>query len=97
MYIPGEIIHIRRSKTRFGKNEDEEGDTEEEQEEIDERRESIKVADVLNKFKTTFSLYHSTHEISNEMKFTKTCIEDHMINSYNDAFVYLREQYPAQE
>lgn len=45
--------------------------------------------------KSSFSLHDTTNDICKEMKLTKTCIEDHMISAYQDAFVALREEYPS--
>lgn len=47
----------------------------------------------IQRKESTYSLHYTTHVISNEMKLTKTCIEDHMISAYQNAFVALREQY----
>jgi hypothetical protein len=97
LYIPGKIIQIKRGKeTRFtNKSEDE-------QEPAHKRRGSTGVVgEVLSRrnipgaSKTCFSLHYSNHEISNEMKLTKTCIEDHMIAAYYNAFEALREQHPS--
>lgn len=99
MYIPGKIIQIKRGKeTRFtNKPEDEQ-----EQEPDHKRRGSTAaVGEVLSRHnipgasKTCYSLHYSNHEISNEMKLTKTCIEDHMIAAYHNAFEALREQHPS--
>ncbi|KAI9345060.1 Alpha/Beta hydrolase protein [Pilaira anomala] len=39
-----------------------------------------------------YLVHETTHEISNEMKLTKTCIEDHMITTYQNAFEALKDQ-----
>ncbi|KAL9537037.1 hypothetical protein MBANPS3_012141 [Mucor bainieri] len=106
LYIPGKIIQIKRSKeTRFASRSDEDSQQEEDEEQeahAKERRGSTAaVGEVLSRHnipgtsKTLYSLHYSDHQISNEMKLTKTCIEDHMIAAYHNAFEALREQHPS--
>jgi hypothetical protein len=42
--------------------------------------------------KFTFSLHYAPRSLSGEIVLTKTCIEDHMIDSYQDAFDALNEE-----
>ncbi|KAL7312382.1 hypothetical protein PS15m_008145 [Mucor circinelloides] len=107
LYIPGKIIQIKRSKeTRFTSKSEEETQQQQQQQQQDEqakerRGSTAAVGEVLSRHnipgtsKTSYSLHYATHEISNEMKLTKTCIEDHMIVAYHDAFEALREQHPS--
>ncbi|KAL0144781.1 hypothetical protein V8B55DRAFT_1455821 [Mucor lusitanicus] len=106
LYIPGRIVQIKRSKeTRFAsKSEEDSQQQQQQEEEAKERRGSTTTAavgEVLSRHnipgtsKTSYSLHYSDHQLSNEMKLTKTCIEDHMIAAYHNAFEALREQHPS--
>jgi hypothetical protein len=103
LYIPGKIVHIRRRKeARFG-SEKKRNETEIPEAPLDEnksrsRRDSTVEAmskHIPGTSKTSYTLHYTTHTISNEMLLTKTCIEDHMIASYQNVFEVLREQYPS--
>ncbi|KAI8646601.1 hypothetical protein BD408DRAFT_359507 [Parasitella parasitica] len=102
LYIPGKIIQIKRAKeTRFTSKPEEEDSQKQHDSDHKRRGSTGVVGEVLSRHnlpgasKTCYSLHHSTHEISNEMKLTKTCIEDHMIAAYYSAFEALREQHPS--
>lgn len=102
MYIPGKIVQIKRSKeTRFTSKSEEESQQQQDEHAKERRGSTAAVGEVLSRHnipgtsKTSYSLHYATHEISNEMKLTKTCIEDHMIAAYHHAFEALREQHPS--
>jgi hypothetical protein len=42
---------------------------------------------------TQYSLHYTTSTISDEMALTKTCIEDHMITAYYEAFTAIKTHY----
>jgi hypothetical protein len=75
-------VHIQRGALRHTTN-------------VAEQDELLKTERVSPKHnsKIGYSLHYTTHEISNEMRLSKTCIEDHMITAYHNAFLGLREQY----
>ncbi|CEP15391.1 hypothetical protein [Parasitella parasitica] len=102
LYIPGKIIQIKRAKeTRFATSKPQEEDHQQHDPDPRRRGSTGVVGEVLSRHnipgtsKTCYSLHYSTHEISNEMKLTKTCIEDHMIAAYYNAFEALRGQHPS--
>ncbi|RCI02280.1 hypothetical protein CU098_011896 [Rhizopus stolonifer] len=91
LYIPGKVIHIERTREmRFSKSID-----------FEDLSQEHRGSNVLSKHnipgasKMSYSLHSVTHHISDEMKLTKTCIEDHMISAYQNAFEALQEQYPS--
>lgn len=62
------------------------------------RRSSVAVMENISKHiprasSTHYTLNYTTSSISDEMTLTKTCIEDHMISAYHDAFTAIKMDY----
>ncbi|CAO3701370.1 unnamed protein product [Rhizopus stolonifer] len=98
LYIPGKIVQIRREKEKKLKkpNMKESGDMS--QDLVSGRRSSVAVMENISKHipgasSTHYTLNYTTHTISDEMALTKTCIEDHMISAYHEAFTAIKIDY----
>ncbi|KAG1046662.1 hypothetical protein G6F43_010862 [Rhizopus delemar] len=96
LYIPGKIVQIRREKDKK-KNTNEEKD-DGYVEVSKNRRSSVAVMENISKHlpganSTQYSLHYTASTISDEMALTKTCIEDHMITAYYEAFTAIKTHY----
>lgn len=65
---------------------------------IKSRRSSVTVVESVSKHipgtaKVHYTLHYITSAISDEMTLTKTCIEDHMISAYQNAFASIKDYY----
>ncbi|CEJ04101.1 hypothetical protein RMCBS344292_18070 [Rhizopus microsporus] len=97
LYIPGKVIQILRAKeNKISKSQNK--DENEDMHKIKSRRSSITVVENVSKHipgtaKVHYTLHYITSAISDEMTLTKTCIEDHMISAYQNAFTSIKDHY----
>ncbi|KAI8147872.1 hypothetical protein BJV82DRAFT_309699 [Fennellomyces sp. T-0311] len=103
LYIPGNIVYIRRTReNRFASEKPSNSSrtsTMVSWKNISRRRRlgkkaKSKAKEVSKKIpgatRSRFTAHVGSHSISNEMFITKSCIEDHMLGSYQHAFDQLR-------
>ncbi|KAI8384868.1 uncharacterized protein BYT42DRAFT_563903 [Radiomyces spectabilis] len=100
LYIPGHIVHIQRTKESHFLDHRRASvatllkqDQEERQPTFDRPRSASLAKKIPNK-RTHYTAHMTSSDISQEMYLSNSCIEDHMISSYQHAFKQLRANYP---